>query len=403
MVKETELYDVLGVSPDATEDQIKKGYQKMARKYHPDKNKDNPEATELFKQIGSAYEILSDPKKRSLYDKYGKEGLDGSAGGGGRAQRKCETIYRNLPCTLEDLYNGRTFRFAINRQSVCNACKGKGTLMEGELPKCEGCNGLGIRIVLRRLGLSFVQQSREVCDECGGRGVVIPEEELCPYCEGKTVVGDRHEIEVFVPPGTADEKKITIMGEGDEEPEAERGDVVVVVKEQNHPFFTRKGNDLHITHTLTLGEALCGFSFHLPTLSADKHSLLVSSSEGEVIQPDSIRVIKNHGMPKYNTPLSKGDLVIHFTVEYPDRNSLSPQQQLLLSVIFARPPPLAEREEHEVVYASDPQDIGGYSSSSSSSSSAYSSSYSNPHAYQDDDEEDDEGEYQQGTPVCVQQ
>jgi len=167
MVKDTKLYDTLGVSPSATENELKKAYRKLALKYHPDKN---PNGAEKFKDISHAYEILSDPQKRETYDNFGEEGLSGDAGGmgmnpedlfasffggafGGSSRsgpRRGKDVVHPLKVSLEDLYKGKVFKLSIKRNVICKACNGKGG-KEGAVKNCSDCNGRGVKFVRRQI------------------------------------------------------------------------------------------------------------------------------------------------------------------------------------------------------------------------------------------------------------
>jgi len=187
MVKETELYDLLGVAPTASSSEIKKSYRKKAMKYHPDKNP-SPEASEKFKLMSAAYEVLSDDDKRGTYDRFGAEGLKGGGGGGGpggmdpfdifgqmfgggrgRRQRddsRTEDVVHELGVSLQDLYCGKTKKLAINRQVLAAGEENKSR----SETHCAECQGTGVTIKLRQLGPGFVQQVQAKCASCGGRG-----------------------------------------------------------------------------------------------------------------------------------------------------------------------------------------------------------------------------------------
>jgi len=218
MVKETQLYDLLEITPDASPQDIKKAYRKMAMKYHPDKNPNNPEAESKFKDIGQAYEILGDDEKRERYDKYGmdafKEGgmsqdpgsiFEAMFGGGGggfgffggggekRGARKTEDIVHQLEVSLEDLYNGKTSKLAVTRDQVCTTCKGAGTKSGVSGGKCRRCEGRGVRIIIKQIG-PMIQQMQTVCDACGGKGETIKDEDRCKSCKGKKVTREKKNI-----------------------------------------------------------------------------------------------------------------------------------------------------------------------------------------------------------------
>lgn len=224
MVKETKLYDVLGVTPESTPAEIKKAYRKLALKYHPDKNPDEPEK---FKEISAAFEVLSDEKKKSIYDKYGEQGLrEGSGGefhspfdifdmffggGGGRRRgpgekaRGKDTVHQ-LKVSLEELYNGAVRQLAVQKNVICDGCNGIGG-KEGSVQKCDNCNGTGVDVKLRQIGPGMVQQIQQPCSECNRTGEKIKEKDKCKKCNGKKVIRERKVLECNIYPGMKDGQK----------------------------------------------------------------------------------------------------------------------------------------------------------------------------------------------------
>lgn len=248
----TKLYEVLGVEKDADEKEIKKAYRKLAVKHHPDKGGDE----HLFKEINAAYEILSDPKKRELYDKYGLEGVEQEGGpgmsggedlfsmffgGGGRGRRagprKGPSIQHPLKVSLEDLYNGKTVKLAINRKVIV-----------GDSKECSTCNGQGAVMEIRQLGPGMITQMQRPCSACNGQGTTA-----------KTK-NERKVVEVHVERGAHHNQKITFKGMADELPGRETGDVHFVIQEKEHDVFKRKGADLLLMKEISLSQALTGFS-----------------------------------------------------------------------------------------------------------------------------------------------
>jgi DnaJ family protein A protein 2 len=236
MVKETLYYELLGVEPTADAEAIKKGYRKMAVKYHPDKNPNNPQAQEKFKEVGEAYEVLSNPEKRKLYDQYGKEALkDGGhasaedifsqffgggfssffGGGGNRGPRKGDDIVHEIQCTLEDLYKGKTTKLAVTRSVICTKCEGSGTRDPSVASgKCKTCEGRGIRLIVKQLGPGMIQQMQTVCSDCGGKGETIKEEDKCKNCKGKKVTKEKKILQVFVEKGMKHGQKNCVLWRG---------------------------------------------------------------------------------------------------------------------------------------------------------------------------------------------
>ncbi|PQQ18658.1 dnaJ protein homolog [Prunus yedoensis var. nudiflora] len=339
----TKYYEILGVSKTASQDDLKKAYRKAAIKNHPDKGGD----PEKFKELAQAYEVLSDPEKREIYDQYGedalKEGMGGGGGGHdpfdifqsffggspfggggssrGRRQRRGEDVIHPLKVSLEDLYNGTSKKLSLSRNIICSKCRGKGSKSGASL-KCPGCQGSGMKVSIRHLGPSMIQQMQHPCNECKGTGETINDKDRCTQCKGEKVVQEKKVLEVIVEKGMQNGQRITFPGEADEAPDTITGDIVFVLQQKEHPKFKRKGDDLFFEHTLSLVEALCGFHFVLTHL--DGRQLLIKSQPGEVVKPDQFKAINDEGMPMYQRPFMKGKLYIHFTVEFPD--SLNPEQ-----------------------------------------------------------------------------
>lgn len=349
----TRYYEILGVSKNASQDDLKKAYKKAAIKNHPDKGGD----PEKFKELAQAYEVLSDPEKREIYDQYGEEALkEGMGGGGGghnpfdifesffggnpfggggnrgRRQRRGEDVVHPLKVSLEDLYLGTSKKLSLTRNVICSKCNGKGS-KSGESMKCTGCQGSGMKVSIRQLGPSMIQQMQHPCNECKGTGETISDKDRCPQCKGEKIVPEKKVLEVIVEKGMQNGQKITFPGEADEAPDTVTGDIVFVLQQKEHPKFKRKGDDLFVEHTLALTEALCGFQFVLTHL--DGRQLLIKSNPGEVVKPDSFKAINDEGMPMYQRPFMKGKLYIHFTVDFPD--SLTPDQVKAIETILPRP------------------------------------------------------------------
>ncbi|XP_048140200.1 dnaJ protein homolog ANJ1 [Rhodamnia argentea] len=350
----TRYYEVLGVSKDASQDDLKKAYRKAAIKNHPDKGGD----PEKFKELAQAYEVLSDPEKREIYDQYGedalKEGMGGAGGGHdpfdifssffggsgfgggssrGRRQRRGEDVVHPLKVSLEDLYLGTTKKLSLSRNVLCSKCSGKGS-KSGASMTCPGCQGTGVKVTIRQLGPSMIQQMQQPCNECKGTGETINEKDRCPQCKGEKVVPEKKVLEVVVEKGMQNGQKITFPGEADETPDTITGDIVFILQQKEHPKFKRKGEDIFVEHTLSLTEALCGFQFVLTHL--DGRQLLIKSNPGEVVKPDSFKAINDEGMPMYQRPFMKGKLYIHFTVDFPE--SLSPDQVEALQKVLPQKP-----------------------------------------------------------------
>ncbi|CAE7753896.1 DNAJ1 [Symbiodinium sp. CCMP2592] len=274
----TKFYKLLEVDKGASEADIKKAYRKLAVKHHPDKGGD----PEKFKEITRAYEVLSDSDKRSKYDRFGEEGLDndgpgdagdifeaffgggGRRGGGGQRRRqKTKDVVQNLKVTLEQMYVGATKKMAITRQVID---KKKG------VQECRECDGRGVKVEVVRMG-PMIQQMQSQCHSCGGQGKSFQTKQ------------EREVLEVHVQKGSPDGHKVTFREMADEHPDADAGDVIFVLKQQEHADFKRKGADLYVERKISLVEALCGFQMELTHL--DGRKLLIKTQPGEIVKPMS--------------------------------------------------------------------------------------------------------------------
>ncbi|CAF4098938.1 unnamed protein product [Rotaria socialis] len=351
MVVDTKYYDILGVQPNATVDEIRKAYRKLALKLHPDKNNGND--PEQFKQLSQAYEALSDEKKRSLYDKFGEKVLKEGPNSEGssdpfdifnmffngsfnnRQDNRGKNLVHQLSVSLEELYNGAVRKLALQKNVVCNKCKGIGGKREA-VSKCTTCNGSGFVVRINQIGPGMIQQMRSHCSDCEGQGEKIDAKDKCKTCDGKKIARERKIVEVHIDKGMEDGKKITFSGEGDQEPGLQSGDIVVVLDEKEHSTFKRDKTDLHMKMQVTLIESLCGFQKVIKTL--DNRQLVITSLPGEVIKPGDIKCILNEGMPVYRNPLEKGRLILHFDVQFPNKNEISPENMSKLEALLPQRP-----------------------------------------------------------------
>ncbi|RAQ45247.1 protein import protein mas5 [Aspergillus flavus] len=345
MVKETKFYDVLGVAPTATEAQLKTAYKKGALKYHPDKNANNPDAAEKFKELSRAYEILSDSQKRSIYDQLGEEGLENGGGAGGmgaedlfaqffgggggfggmfgggmreQGPKKARTIHHVHKVNLEDIYRGKVSKLALQKSVICPGCDGRGG-KEGAVKSCGGCNGTGMKTMMRQMG-PMIQRFQTVCPDCSGEGETIRERDRCKRCNGKKTVVERKVLHVHVDKGVRNGHKIEFRGEGDQMPGVLPGDVVFEIEQKPHPRFQRKEDDLFYHAEIDLLTALAGGTINIEHL--DDRWLTVSIAPGEVVTPGAIKVIKGQGMPSFRHH-DFGNLYIQFDVKFPEKDQLN--------------------------------------------------------------------------------
>ncbi|RZF34682.1 hypothetical protein LSTR_LSTR002764 [Laodelphax striatellus] len=372
---ETKLYDVLGVSRSASETELKKAYRNLAKEFHPDKN---PYAGDKFKEISFAYEVLSDPEKRSIYDRHGIRGIQegvqdfggdgllfsqffsgGLFGMGSRMfNQKGENTFHSVKVTLEELYNGnKTSVLQLSKKVLCATCSGKGS-KSGQTYPCRSCKGYGVKLTFRHLHPTMAQQVQTQCTDCVGLGYVIHEMDLCPGCRGKKVLNETKILNVKIDKGMADGQKIYFRGEGHQQPDMIPGDVILVLKLKPHDRFQRSDNDLYMTQKITFTDALCGFSLVVKHL--DGRDLLINHPAGSIIKPGDIKGIRGEGMPVYRNPFEKGNLYIKFDVEFPANHSISEENlKILESLLPARPAaviPPAEMLEEVDLYDYDPND-----------------------------------------------
>jgi len=380
MPKETEFYDLLEVRPDASDADIKKGFRKMAMKYHPDKNPDDPEAAEKFKEASSAYEVLSDPEKRSKYDKFGKDAFkEGGMGGmnaedifssffgfGGspfgfssrqqsRGPRKTKDIMTALNVDLEDLYNGTTKNMKVTRKVLCKDCSGTGSA-SGRSTSCTSCSGSGRRVIVRQIGPGMITKQETICETCQGQGEVISAKDRCKKCVGRKVVEEKKIIAVEIDKGMKEGKKIVFRGDADEAPGCVAGDLVFVIKEKDHDTFKREGVHLFLEKEIPLVNALIGFQFLVTHL--DGRKILVKTPPGDIIKPGDAREIKNEGMPVYSRPYEKGNLYIKFKIAFPEKLTNNQMSDIKKGLPGFASPPKGNDFEETILSQVDPNGTG---------------------------------------------
>jgi len=343
-VDNKKLYEVLGVAQNATQEDIKKAFRKLAIQTHPDKGGD----PEKFKEVNAAYEVLSKPDKREIYDKYGFKGLKGEGqnsgfgdifdiffgGRQGRGQPRetpqLKPTVKQVEVSLEDAFNGKMMELSVERAVLCTSCDGKGGL---DPKTCSGCKGRGVVIKMVQLGPGMYTQSQADCKDCSGTGKYIEKQNICKECKGQKLNKKVEKIDVPIPVGVPDEEKIVIKGKGNEHFEYRTGDLVVIVKVKEHAFYRRSKNDLHIEKKISLIEALSGFSFNIDHFSLKK--ITIKTAAGDITTHKEVKMVPNLGMPHYKSPMSHGDLYVHFSVEFP--KSLTKDQIEGLSKVLPAP------------------------------------------------------------------
>lgn len=354
----TKFYELLGLDKNASSDEIKKAYRKQAIKHHPDKGGD----PEKFKEIGQAYDVLSDPEKRQVYDEYGedalKEGMGPGAGAGAdpfnifesffggspfggaggrsrRGPRRGEDVAHPLKVSLEDLYKGITKKLSLSKNVLCPQCNGKGS-KSGRSIGCGTCGGSGVKVSMRQIGPGMIQQMQSVCPTCKGSGEAVDPSDRCDKCRGNKVVQEKKILEVNVDKGMEHGQKIVFSGEADQAPDTEPGDIVFVIQQKDHPEFKRKASDLFLVKKISLTEALIGFKSVVKQL--DGRELLLETKEGEITRPGSFKMVKEEGMPVRNHPFQKGNLYIQFEVVFPEDGQIpTTAYQPLENILGSRP------------------------------------------------------------------
>jgi molecular chaperone DnaJ len=337
-------YDVLGITRDADETQIKKAFRKLARELHPDVNRHDPDAEEKFKEAAEAYEILNDAERRAAYDRYGHEGVrsggfapnfegfgsisdlfdaffGGSGGGaaGGPAQGRDIAVHADV--SLADAATGTSVELSFEAVETCEVCHGNGAKPGTPIVTCERCGGVGVLQAVARS--PFGQVMRQMpCDVCHGDGRVASEP--CDHCDGRGREVRRRTLRVDVPAGIADGQRVRLSGRGHAgERGGPAGDLYVLVRVAADERFLRDGDDLVTVLDVAAPVASLGATLQAPTLDGEVDLDIPAGT-----QPGEIFVVRGHGMPRLRRPGRRGDLRVVANVVVPRR--LSREQRKLL-------------------------------------------------------------------------
>ena len=351
MASKRDYYEVLGVDRNASAEDIKKAYRKLAIKYHPDKNPDNKEAEEKFKEAAEAYSVLSDADKKTRYDQFGHAGVEGagpdfSGGfgnlndilndlfggafgggfggfsgfgggfGGGRTGQRQQRVYRGrdirvrVKLTLEEIAKGVEKEISIEKSVPCKDCGGKGAKNSSDIKTCPACNGTG---QVQRVVNSFLGQTvtYSTCQQCGGEGKIISNP--CRSCNGTGLVRKRETIKVKIPAGVEAGMQLTIQGEGHAaKNNGINGDLLVVIEEQEHPNLKRDGNNLYYTKVISMPDAILGAEVEIPCLDGSyKIKVDPGTQSGEVVR------LRGKGLPTVNGYGGTGDMYVKIAVWIP--------------------------------------------------------------------------------------
>jgi molecular chaperone DnaJ len=330
-----DFYETLGVGRNADDAEIKKAYRKLAMKHHPDRNQDNPNAEEKFKEVKEAYEMLSDPQKRAAYDQYGHAGVDPNMGGGGGfggghpfgdafgdvfgdifggrgQQRGGPQVYKGsdlrytMEVDLEDAAHGKVTQIRVPSWDNCNTCEGTGAEKGSKPETCPTCDGHGQ--VRMSQGFFSVQQT---CPKCHGTGKYNPKP--CKTCHGEGKTKTNKTLEVNIPAGIEDGMRIRNSGKG--EPGINggpAGDLFVEVHIRRHAVFERDGIDLHCTVPISFTKAALGGDIEVPTLHGGAHMTIPEGTQtGQKFR------LRGKGMPHVRSASTVGELYVHVTIETP--------------------------------------------------------------------------------------
>ncbi len=349
-----DLYEVLGVTRDATDDDIKKAFRKQARKLHPDVNK-SPNAEEEFKELNEAYDVLSDPNKRAYYDRTGSTPGAASGGspygsgyvdfedifgggfggmgdifssffsgmsGGATTRREGRDMGVGLRLTLEEVAMGAKKEIVYDRLAPCQDCNGSGLGEGGHVVTCPECNGSGRVYSVQRTFLGDMRTT-STCTRCGGTGQSI--DNPCPECEGQGRVPDRQRVTVEVPAGIRDSQQLRVTGFGEAGLRgATAGNLIVTCRIQPHDFFEREGDHLHAMASVSMVQAALGAEIEVEGIMPDE---VVKVRIPEGCQNEQVIRVKGKGMPKFRSDL-RGDLYVHVNVTIPKKLTKS-QRELL--------------------------------------------------------------------------
>ncbi|GAB4180619.1 MAG: molecular chaperone DnaJ [Calditrichia bacterium] len=348
MTSRRDYYEILGVERTATQEEIKKAYRKLAFEFHPDRNPDNKEAEEKFKEISEAYQVLSDQQKRQIYDQYGHDGLKGGSfqgatdfdlsealrvfmegfggfgdffGGGfgsssGRRKerrKRGSDLQINLELSLEEIATGIKKTLKLKKYVPCQACDGSGAA-EGSRPQtCPTCNGVGeVKQVSQTFFGQFVNVS--TCPKCHGKGEIISDP--CAKCFGQGIVTGEETVDIEIPAGISEGQILRVNGKGNAGPQnGYPGDLHIKIKEKDHPYFDRDGMNLYYQVYVSIPQLILGDEIEVPTLDGNAKIKLHPGTT-----PNQVFKLKGKGLPSLDS-YGRGDILVELLLHVPDKLS----------------------------------------------------------------------------------
>ena len=363
-----DYYEVLGVAKTANEQEIKKAYREKALQYHPDRNPDNAEAEEKFKEAAEAYEVLSNSNKRAQYDRFGHAGVSGSSSnfqnmnmedlfshfgsifedlglgghfrrgfGGGRRStmvRKGSNIRIKVKLSLEEIAKGVEKNIKVQKQVPCEVCGSTGAKQPDAVKTCPTCKGAGFTVQVQQSVFGMMQMQAE-CPTCHGEGKIITEK--CPKCYGNGTVKGEEVINIKIPPGVTNNMQLTLRGKGNAAPnKGINGDLFVLIEEEKHPVFERDANNIYMEYYVSFSQAALGDTVEIPTLDGKVRVKIAAGT-----QPGTLLRLNGKGLPDLQI-YGKGDLIVNVNVWIPKHLSKEEKQmveQLATSENFKPQPP----------------------------------------------------------------
>ncbi len=347
-----DFYDILGVTKNATAEEIKKAYRKLAIKYHPDKNPDDKSAEDKFKEGAEAYEVLSNPEKKQRYDQYGHAGVGGAAGGGGyggggmnmedifsqfgdifgggggggspfdsffggggqsrgggRRVTKGSNLRIKVKLTLEEIANGAEKKIKVNKQIACKTCDGSGAKDKSSVSTCKTCGGSG---AVRRVTNTILgqMQTTATCPTCQGNGQQITAK--CGVCHGEGTVRGEETITINIPAGVSEGMQLSMAGKGNAAQNGGvPGDLIILIEELTHDTLKREGNNIVYDLHVSIVDAALGYSAEVPTIDGKaKIKIDAGTQSGKLLR------LKGKGIPEVNS-YHRGDQIIHVNIWTP--------------------------------------------------------------------------------------